>query len=1146
MQIKHKLNFKPWVYVALPFLLAATIARAADTDVYFNSTNPVLPNVMFSIDTSGSMGWDIMTATPDYSPTTNYLGTFDDSKIYISTDGRIPAGTSGISSAPLQSAAHCDFAVSPLAVDGFTGIRAAVAFSTTADTTYPKNIWIPANKVAFDTNTAADVTIECSDDSGTHGAAPGSGPVYAGSTTTYTNTAADEIDWEKFPFVALYTGRYLNYKANPPASITVDGDFIQKRVIADVIKRSPDIVAGLTRLYNSGGVVIRGLRDNSIRANQQNLLATLAATGPGGGTPLAGSMLELLHYFHGLPKFKDFHWSSAPDTDPTILSGGNYVNPIISECQKNYVVMVTDGQPWGDTAADPHFVSSNSDYPNYATHTGQTSCSGNCLDEMTGYMSKQDASPLPNAYDLDGDSIPDPQTVKVYPIGMEIQQDLLDDAATTAGTKSYYAQDALEFENAFIEILASIKESGGVSMITASSSNNRFSKTANRDFLYYGQFVPSTKFQWQGNLKKYRYAYTNDGVTYITDTSATDPDITQANGSFISTAKSYWSSAADGNNALEGGVLDRLKSRGATGRLIKGINVLDGTEPDDTNVPIMTTENDLSTTNAFYAAQVGNTDRSAAELTAIRNYAIGQDVHDQDNDSNTTEQRPAMGGIIRSAPVAVQYGGTEADPDIVIFATTTDGMLHAFDDETGDELWAVLMPEAYPYLAQQHDNNFSDTPWWGIDGSLAVRVKDVNENGIIESGDKVFLYISGGLSMRRWFMVDVTNATQTSNQATLVYRGKHDATDTSWDELGMAISPMVPVTYQLSTGNVDHGVIYANGWDPTAEFSYAPSTMGRGLSMYDAETGGAPLWQMTKTQGGAGMDYSFATQPTTVDMDGDGLTDLIYAIDVNAQIWRFNVKNGATTTGNLISGGKLATLGNDSDGNRRRAYRRIDASVINTGSESQVLLAVGTGDRMNPLSVTDNDRIYVIRDTTAASGANPTSVLTHSDFYDATANTIGEGSDTAKLQAQADLNAKNGWYIQLPAGAEKSISAPLISSGIVNFPVYKVGGASVNPCDTSNAGSGVLYRLNVLDATPVSDYSGDTSLTTADRFVSVRGGGIPGDAVLHTSSTGIKSIVVGKDLFIDRPNEMDPTVNATPDESLQGDAAGYWFEEKTN
>ena len=123
------------------------------------------------------------------------------------------------------------------------------------------------------------------------------------------------------------------------------------------------------------GAIIRAAKDNSIRANQTELISTLLSTPYNGGTPLATLLLEVMHYYHGkeinraedyvfgLPRTSGYVYNTAP-TDPAAHNNGTYVSPINFECQRNYVIQVTDGQPSGDNAAGIDFRASNSEYPN--------------------------------------------------------------------------------------------------------------------------------------------------------------------------------------------------------------------------------------------------------------------------------------------------------------------------------------------------------------------------------------------------------------------------------------------------------------------------------------------------------------------------------------------------------------------------------------------------------------------------------------------------------------------------------------------------------------------------------------------------------------------------------------------------------------
>lgn len=1162
--------------VSLLYVLFALPVAATDTDVYLNRGGTIPPNVVFSMDTSGSMKDNNINVADDYNPKTKYTGPFRRWGAYFSVDGRIPSSPDGLSATTIKNTKHCNFGFKKISKDGFVAVRAAVAFGDKASSVnYAKKVWFPANRVHFELFVNGAARVECQDDAGIHGSAAGGGALYASRETgqLYTNSTAKEIDWSKYPYVAVYSGNYLNYKQNPGPLVSRTRGFLQQRVVRDAIKRTPEIFAGLfifdDRPYGRDGWLYygasrRAVKDNSIRANQDALLNSVDSVVYNNATPLGSALLEILHYYHGRAPLMA-PWYA---TDPESVADGKYVSPIISACQKNYVLFVTDGSPYEDYVADVFFSREGTnysgwgsiEYPEYFSILGKDNCDGNCLDEVAKYLSFADADPADvakgevenNLYDLDGDGSPDPQTVKVYPVGMEIEEPLLKKTAAAAGTKAYYATNAVEFENAIVEILASIKESQGASMVTASSSVDGYSKVSNRDYLYFGMFEPTSNFQWKGNLKKYRIAYENSddgdpriGVPYVTDQSTDDPKITNNKGQFIAEAHSYWSSRADGNNAMAGGVVDRLKLK--TSRTMSGINNW-GTYRQR----IFSESNELKLENNFFSNRVGAKHRSDAQRKAIVDYALGKDVHDDDNDSNTQEQRGHLGAIVRSGPVTVQYGSASGDPEVVVFAATTDGVLHAFDDETGDELWSLMLTDAYSRLVEQYDSHGSFAPWWGLDGGITPHVIDNNANGIIEVGDKVYLLVNTGLGLRKWLVLDVSTANKGATDVMLMTRSEPRIDNSvspavpnaGWSDFGMATSRMIPITYRLSgdaPSRKRSAFLYANGYDPIAEFSYGEHTMGRGITLHESDEAklssfGDLLWKATKETGGyPEMKYGFATTPTTVDIDGDGLVDLIYAIDLNAQLWRFHRNRAASTVGQLFSGGILAKLGEDAAGKRRRAYKRVDAAVVSTGGGAFVLLAVGTGDRMNPMSDTEVDRLHVIMDRSALTGAVPSTVITPDDLYNASSNALGEGSDSEKISAAEKLNAASGWYINLPRG-QKAISAPLISSGTVNFPVYRPNTATVQECENTGLGDGLLYRMNVLTAEPVENLSedGGEELTKRDRYTVLHAAGIPGDAVSHTSSTGVKSVIANVQVFTANPNKGAS--------GFFGGAAGYWFD----
>ena len=71
-------------------LLSGTGAFADDTEIYLGTNqgqSVAKPNVLFILDTSGSMGTNVTTTTP-FNPAQTYAGSCASNRIFWSTDGR--------------------------------------------------------------------------------------------------------------------------------------------------------------------------------------------------------------------------------------------------------------------------------------------------------------------------------------------------------------------------------------------------------------------------------------------------------------------------------------------------------------------------------------------------------------------------------------------------------------------------------------------------------------------------------------------------------------------------------------------------------------------------------------------------------------------------------------------------------------------------------------------------------------------------------------------------------------------------------------------------------------------------------------------------------------------------------------------------
>ena len=92
-----------------------------------------------------------------------------------------------------------------------------------------------------------------------------------------------------------------------------------------------------------------------------------------------------------------------------------------------------------------------------------------------------------------------------------------------------------------------------------------------------------------------------------------------------------------------------------------------------------------------------------------------------------------MGDPLHSNPVVINYGGTDANPDITLFAATNEGFIHAIDTRDGSEVFSFIPQELLPNLDLLYKNSGATSHPYGMDGPLTVWANDVNNNGVLQT-----------------------------------------------------------------------------------------------------------------------------------------------------------------------------------------------------------------------------------------------------------------------------------------------------------------------------------------------------------------------------------------------------------------------------
>ena len=166
-----------------------------------------------------------------------------------------------------------------------------------------------------------------------------------------------------------------------------------------------------------------------------------------------------------------------------------YSSPLLESCQKNFIVLLTDGLPTADNSADTEIEAL------YRQLLRRRSGNGRCLEEIAEYMYENDMRPTLNAM----------QNVTTYTIGFgpEVNNSqILQNTASRGGGVFYEADDTATLSTVLTNIVRTILDNN-TSFTAPAVSVNAFNRTQNLNDLYVTVFRPSETYFWDGNIKKY-------------------------------------------------------------------------------------------------------------------------------------------------------------------------------------------------------------------------------------------------------------------------------------------------------------------------------------------------------------------------------------------------------------------------------------------------------------------------------------------------------------------------------------------------------------------------------------------------------------------------------------------------------------------
>jgi type IV pilus assembly protein PilY1 len=894
----------------------------------------------------------------------------------------------------------------------------------------------------------------------------------------------------------LQTGNYRNYLASVGGDEYLTKLAIAKRVINDFLDTINGVRIGVM-VFNpainnnsEGGRIqssIKSLTTSTRSELKTDINNIIAET----WTPLAETLYEAGLYFKGGGSYFN--------------AGVVYTSPIQYACQRNYVIIITDGDSTRDRNSilatigdrDGDGREPGGAHEAHYIVDGQDMLGTDYLDDVAKYLYDGDISP----------SFEGQQNILTYTIGFAFhsQHNLLERTAEKGHGRYYYSENAQTLASAFQNIVDEILKVNS-SFVAPVVPVSRFEKTSAGDKIYLALFTPVKDGMWSGNLKKFclnQPPRSGETSECVYDPNVPTGEIMDVNGApaldsggqILPTARSFWTR---GN--FDGGDVEK----GGAGEIFVNdeVNLDLSTRKIYTYLGASTVLSDAS--NAFSLSNslitptlLGIASGDTTGRDNLVKFVRGYDAYDDNSNTLTTDKRDwILGSFLHSRPFIIRYASRS-----VIFAGSNDGMLHAFNDADGQELWAFIPPNLLTKLQALH----ADVVESFVDGSPRAYIAS-NPSGQITKAILIFGERRGG---DHYYALDVTDPLSPK------YLWKITPGMPEYAEMGETWSS--PIIGKVASGAGEKTVAFlGGGYDPN-EDNEAPdpglNTKGRAIFVVDVLTGGLVRRFSRSDAGYSGMIYSIPSDIARVDTNADGKTDRLYIGDMGGRMWRFDIADSdpANWTGKIVFQSNAA-------GSRRKIFYPPDVTLEKDSGNYEMIL-FGTGDREHPKESATVNRLYAVKDKNLADKVPP-SPYTEDDLKEVTDDVLQDptAAETTKAEIRRALSQKNGWFITLQDNAgEKSLSSPVVYYGTSYFTTFTPTlGTSSDPCFVGT-GSARIYAMEYKSGMAVFNLDGslDGRITRSDRSSSI-GTAIP-SGIIITFIGGIAKGYIGVDAGIFRP-----------------------------
>ncbi|MDI9239894.1 PilC/PilY family type IV pilus protein [Lysobacter sp. LF1] len=533
-----------------------------------------------------------------------------------------------------------------------------------------------------------------------------------------------------------------------------------------------------------------------------------------------------------------------------------------------------------------------------------------------------------------------------------------------------------------------------------------------------------------------------------------------------------------------------------------------------TGIPANAGDRKIFTWNGSAGVPFAWNSLSSAQKTAlggetVLNYLRGVRTGERQNGGTLRNRTQVLGDIVNSSPAYV-------DATQTVYVGSNDGMLHAFSALDGAEKFAYV-PGNVSWTGLQSLSHNDYTHQYFVDGEIAVSTREQTPNQSILVG-------ALGRGGKGLYALDVTDP------------GNFTANKVMWEfadaDLGNVLTRPV-ITKVTTQDGLLPVVVVGNGLNSANHRAF--------LFVINLETGEL-IAKLDTAKGSATEDNGLAApKGWNLDRDPQGDIEYVYAGDLLGNVWKFDLSS--TNTGNWGSyfktGGvaKPMFVAKDSSHKAQPITGGIAIGIDPATYKRWIFFGTGRYITAGDPGSKDVQTWYGLIDSGSSIDDGRTTLKQRK-----VAHVVATSGDRVFEQARVnDMNNMKGWYIDMvnpPYATANKLGERVVSDSYLVGAVLNVNSIvpSADPCATEGTG-----YMNALDA-----YTG---AATGNPYFDANGDGVFNalDYVIYVLSDGTQ---VKGTLGSQRSNSMITQGNLISDGSVglltAGTAVGGLEREKVN